>query len=66
MSVSDIEHQKRQKMGRRGAEGRQNAINDATPDIQSPGMIKEIGKEKAGKQKAEKGASSRSNRSHQH
>jgi hypothetical protein len=66
MSESDIEPQKGSKSGRRGAKGRQNAVSDATPDIQSPGMIKEIGKEEVGKQKAAKRASSRGNRSRQH
>jgi hypothetical protein len=34
--------------------------------MQSPGMIKEIGQEEAGKQKEKKRASSRGNRSRQH
>jgi hypothetical protein len=60
MNESDIEHQKRSKVGRRGTEGRPNATKDATPDIQSPGMIKEIGKEEAGKKR---GGSSRGSKS---
>jgi len=52
-------------MGGKSAKGRQNAISDATPDVQPPGTIKEIGKEKVGKPKAAKRASSRSNRSRQ-
>lgn len=63
MSVSDIERQKRSKVGRRGAEGRQNAMDDAIPDV--PGMIKEIGKE-VGKQKAKRRVASRGNGPRQH
>jgi hypothetical protein len=66
MSESNIERQKRSVVGRRGAEGRPNATNDATPDIQSPGMIKEMGKEQVGKQKEKKTASGRGNKSRQH
>ncbi|HVC27858.1 MAG TPA: hypothetical protein VND40_06820 [Nitrososphaerales archaeon] len=65
MSESDVEGHKGSKIGRKSAKGRQNAISDATPDIQPPGTIKEIGKEKVGKPKAAKRASSRSNRSRQ-
>jgi hypothetical protein len=67
MSESDIERQKKSRVGRGATEGRQNAMNDATPDIASPGRIKEIGKEEEiGNRKVEKRASSRGNRSRQH
>jgi hypothetical protein len=67
MSESDIESQKRSRLRRGSAEGRQNAMNDASPDITSPGMIKEMGKENVDKQNFEKKrASSRGNRSRQH
>jgi hypothetical protein len=65
VSESDIEPQKGSKAGRRTAKGRQNAISDATPDIQPPGTIEEIGKEEVGKEKAARRASSRGDRSRQ-
>jgi hypothetical protein len=65
VSESDIEGHKGSKIGGKSAKGRQNAISDAAPDIEPPGTIKEIGKEQVGKQKAEKRASSRGNRSRQ-
>jgi hypothetical protein len=66
MSESDIERQKRSRVRGGGAEGRRDATNDATPDIQTPGMINEVGKEQDGKQKQKKRASSRGDRSRQH
>jgi hypothetical protein len=60
MSESDIERQKRAKVG--FGKGRQNAANDATPDIQSVGITKE----KATEQDDKKRTSSRGNRSRQH
>jgi hypothetical protein len=69
MSESDIERQKKANARRRGgAEGRLNAMNDVTPDIQSPGMTKEIvgSKEQVGEQTEKKRAPSRGNRSRQH
>jgi len=65
MSESDIERQKKSRFARPGVEGRQNAMNDVTPDIQSPGMINEMDKESAAKQKTER-ASARGKRSRQH
>jgi hypothetical protein len=65
MSESDIERQKKSRVGPNGTEGRQNAVNDATPVLQSSRMIKEIGKE-VGKQKAKRKVPSRGNRSRQH
>jgi hypothetical protein len=66
VSESDIEGHKGSKIGGKSAKGRQNAISDATPDIEPPGTIKEIGKEQVGKQKEKKRASSGGNRSRQH
>jgi hypothetical protein len=43
-------------------EGRENAVNDATPDVQPPGMITEV--DEAGKEKSKRVAS-RGNRSRQ-
>jgi hypothetical protein len=65
MSESDIERQKKSRFARLGVEGRQNAMNDATPDIQSPGMINEMDKELAANQKKER-ASARGKRPRQH
>lgn len=65
MSESDIQRQKRSKVGHRGTEGRQNAVNDAIPDIQSPATVKEIGKE-VGKEKAKGKVASRGNGPREH
>jgi hypothetical protein len=60
MRESGVERQKKTNARRRGAEGRLNAMNDATPDIQSPGMTKEMGsREEVGEQTEKKRAKPR-------
>jgi hypothetical protein len=66
MSESDIERQKKTNARHKGAQGRLDAMNDVTPDIQSPGLTKEMGKEQVGEQAEKKRAPSRGNRSRQH
>jgi hypothetical protein len=63
MSESDASELKGSRVRRGRAGIRENAVNDATPDVQSPGTITEI--DEADEQKSRKRAASRGNRSRQ-
>ena len=51
MSVSDDGRDRKSKGNRKVDDARTNAIRDATPGVQSPAQVKEMGSEKAYRKK---------------
>jgi hypothetical protein len=52
MSVSDEGRDRRSRRNRNVDDARTNAIRDATPGVQSPAQVKEMGRAKANRKRA--------------